>query len=758
MAFEKMSIKISQELNEVITSSYYEARRRRHEYVTPEHFLLALISTRRGAEIIEGCGGDVQELKDKLEDYLHRYVPRKQEAEPVHSFILQNIFEKAIMHAVGAEKKEVEVADILYAIYEFKNCQSFILLSQQGISKYTLTSYLAHKREAFKSEINDDDETAYSNSQVQRPDNRRSSMRSDVQFFLTDLTLKAKQNRLEPVIIRPEIYERTFQVLLRKSVRYPLLVGEPGVGKTSIVEGLAQLIIREEVPERFLNYRILALDLGSLLAGTRYRGDFEARIKNILNYLHNEERVILFIDEIHNIVGAGSVSGGTIDAASLLKPFLTSGEIRCIGTTTYEEYRKYFEKDRGLVRRFQKIEIPEPDAQESLKIVAGVAKRLEEFHNVAFTRKAVKAAVELSAKYINEKFLPDKAIDCLDDAAAILRLKVPQKKKKLIVNEQQVEKIVSIVARIPERSVSDSEELKLMQLEDNLKRVIFGQDFAVAQVVQAIKISRAGFREPDKPVAQFLFVGPTGVGKTELARQLARILGVQLLRFDMSEYQEKHTVSRLIGAPPGYVGYEEGGLLTEAIRKNPHAVLLLDEIEKAHQDIFNTLLQIMDYATLTDNTGKKADFRNVIIIMTSNVGAKELGRKKPGFNDEYVREESVQQAVEKFFSPEFRNRLDQVVVFNRLDREISMRIIDARLDEFSRQLRQKKVEVEFSAELKEWLLEQGFSEVFGARQLVRVIQEKIKTLFIDEILFGRLKDGGRVTVSLKEKMPVILFE
>ncbi|MDY6967108.1 MAG: AAA family ATPase, partial [Spirochaetota bacterium] len=581
--------------------------------------------------------------------------------------------------------------------------------------------------------------------------------RSALEMFTTELTQKAMDGEMEPLIGREDVLERTLQVLCRRFKNNPVHVGEPGVGKTAITEGLAQMLARDEAPKALRGAKIYSLDMGSLLAGTRYRGDFEERMKRVLSELEKEENVILAIDEIHAVVGAGAVSGGSMDASNIIKPALVSGRMRCIGSTTYEEYRKYFEKDRALARRFQKIEVLEPSVDETYSILLGLREKYEEYHNVKYQDSALRSASELSAKHINDRFLPDKAIDVIDEAGACARMYCEEDLEQLIT-DSDIEKVVARMARIPENSVSISETGKLHQLDTELKNVIFGQDEAVDLVCEAIKRSRVGFREPDKPIASFLFVGPTGVGKTELARQLALILGIALHRFDMSEYQEKHTVARLIGAPPGYVGYEEGGLLTEAIRRTPYAVLLLDEIEKAHADIFNTLLQVMDYATLTDNNGKKVDFRNVIIIMTSNAGAREIGKQQVGFGDRKISGDAVSIAVEKFFSPEFRNRLDATVNFNNLNEDIVLRIVDKSIREFEKQLMEKKITLDVSNECLKWLAQKGFSPEFGAREISRLIQDKIKSFFVDEALFGRLKDGGSARVDLENDEIIIKIE
>jgi ATP-dependent Clp protease ATP-binding subunit ClpA len=560
------------------------------------------------------------------------------------------------------------------------------------------------------------------------------------------------------LIGRQDLLERTIQVLCRRMKNNPVHIGEPGVGKTAITEGLAQRIADGTVPAVLKDYTIYRLDMGAMLAGTRYRGDFEERMKQIIQTLEKKDKVILFIDEIHTVVGAGAVSGGSMDASNMLKPALAAGRLRCIGTTTYEEFKKYFARDRALSRRFQRIEIPEPSEEESEDILKGLQSKYEEYHNVHYTEEAIKQAVHLSAQYINDRYLPDKAIDVIDECGAYMRMKYEasdQQSEPVTITEYEIEKVVSKMAKIPERSVSVSEKDRLQNLEPDLKSVVFGQENAVSNVVEAVKRSRAGFRRADKPVASFLFVGPTGVGKTELARQLADTLGIEMVRFDMSEYQEKHTVSRLIGSPPGYVGYEEGGLLVESIRKTPHAVLLLDEVEKAHQDIFNVLLQMMDYATVTDNTGKKADFRNVIIIMTSNAGARDIGKPMIGFGERQVTSQAVQDAVERIFSPEFRNRLDKVVYFDNLPQRVIEDIVRKEIMAFNEQLSEKHVRLEMTQEAISWLARHGYSEEFGARNIARLVEEKIKSYFVDAVLFGELQHGGEAEAAVEDDDIVI---
>ncbi|MBN1685216.1 MAG: AAA family ATPase, partial [Spirochaetales bacterium] len=623
------------------------------------------------------------------------------------------------------------------------------------VTRYNLLKVISHGGILQRPDGTEDEFTGMEPAATEEAedDGKRKRKKKDaLSQFTRDLTRAAKDGELEPLIGREVILERSIQVLCRRLKNNPILVGDPGVGKTAVAEGLAARIADGKVPQVLREYTLYALDMGALLAGTRYRGDFEERLKAVIGELERRKKVILFIDEIHTIVGAGAVSGGSMDASNLLKPALQAGHIRCMGSTTFDEYKKFFDRDRALSRRFQKIEVKETSPEETYEILLGLKERYEEYHNVTFTEGALKAAVDLSAQYINDRFLPDKAIDVIDEAGAYMRIQAYKDgvETHYTLGEPEVERIIAKIAQIPERSVSVSEKDRLKNLENELKARIYGQDQAVDTVVQAVKRSRAGFRQPDKPVANFLFVGPTGVGKTELARQLADILGVPIHRFDMSEYQEKHTVARLVGSPPGYVGYEEGGLLTDAIRKTPHAVLLLDEIEKAHQDVFNVLLQVMDYATLTDNAGRKADFRNVIIIMTSNAGARDLGKALIGFGERRVSESAVKDAVERAFSPEFRNRLDKIVTFNGLDEGIVLQIVDKEIRFFATQLKEKKVEIEVSEECRKWIAREGFSNEFGARNVARLVQDKIKAYFVDEVLFGELSEGGRALVDIKD--------
>ncbi len=742
-------MEVSEELNQIIMSAFNEANTRNHEFLTPEHLLYASIFFDKGKSIIENCGGDIDNLRNKIEKYFEEQIPVVKDKEPIQSVGFQNVIERAIWHITSAQKDKVDIGDIYVAMLEEKESYAAYFFKSEGINRLDLLEYVSHGI----STVPDNTYTGKEKKNIHetRECEGKKKKEKSLEVFASELVAKAANDEFEPIIGREDIIEQTIQVLCRRFKNNPIHVGEAGVGKTAITEGLAQLIANNKVPGRLKDAKIYALDMGALLAGTRYRGDFEERMKSVINELYEIENVILFIDEIHTIIGAGAVSGGSLDASNIIKPALTSGKIRCIGSTTYQEYTKYFQKDHALSRRFQKIEIPEPTTEETFNILLGIRDKYEEYHKIEYEDDALHAAADLSAKYVNDRYLPDKAIDVIDEAGAFAQMYKDEKTLE-IINKENVEKIVAKMARIPENTVSRAEVVKLKDIEKDIKDNIFGQDQAVKFVTDAIKRSRAGFNEPDKPVASFLFVGPTGVGKTELAKQLSSILGIKLHRFDMSEYQEKHTVARLIGAPPGYVGYEEGGLLTDAIRKTPHAVLLFDEIEKAHADIFNTLLQVMDYATLTDNNGKKADFRNVIIIMTSNAGAREIGKKKIGYEEDAIigNEDAIKNAIERIFSPEFRNRLDSVVNFNGLEDKAVLQIVKKKINEFRAQLDEKNIKLEVTDKCYKWLTKEGYSPDFGAREIARLIQQKIKSFFIDEVLFGELTEGGTAIADIKK--------
>jgi len=761
---------INQELQDVLNAAYQEAKQRKHEYLTAEHVLFAALHFDGARTILSECGLEPDTIREEVDAYLQEKIPKSRKKEPMQSLGFQHVLERAILHTEFSSKSEVDIGDVLVSLYDDEQSYGSYLLKKAGLERLVLLEVVSHgsfqsgaepvrgrgekdsNSESSEEEEAREDETF--ENRGQRSTSARVSLKRDIlKDFTVELTSLAAEGKLEPLIGRDDIVERTIQVLVRRLKNNPILVGEPGVGKTAITEGLATRIVGGQVPDILKNYRIFSLDMGAMIAGTRYRGDFEERMKAVITRLQEEEKVILFIDEIHTIVGAGAVSGGAMDASNLLKPALQSGKLRCIGSTTFEEYRKFFEKDRALARRFQKVEVQEPSIEDTVKILEGLKEKYEEHHKVTYTEKALRAAVELSAKLINDRYLPDKAIDVMDEAGAWMRMhtyREGQEETIPEITEADVEKVVAKIAKVPERSVTYSERDRLKNLLPELQKRIFGQDEALKTVAEAVKRSRAGFRSPDKPIASFLFVGPTGVGKTELARSLAEIMGAQLIRFDMSEYQERHTVSRLIGSPPGYVGYEEGGLLSEAIRKTPHAVLLLDEIEKAHADIFNVLLQIMDYATLTDNSGKKADFRNVILIMTSNAGAREIGKPLIGFGERALSESVVDDAVERIFSPEFRNRLDKIVIFRGLDRPVVREIVWKELKAFEQQLVEKNITLQVGENVVDYLLDIGYSREFGARNIARVVEEKVKSYFIDEVLFGSLSEGGTVELSLEE--------
>jgi ATP-dependent Clp protease ATP-binding subunit ClpA len=745
-------MKVNNELNKIITTAFAEAKSYYHEYITPEHILYASLSSKQGSDIISNCGGDVDRIKKDLEIFLKgEHIPVVKGVEPIQSEGFQNVIENAMLHVASSGKEELDIGDVYAALFYEKESFAVSFLEQDGISRFSILNYISHgisvANESEAEFIEKEEQKVVDKPEQEKKEKKKKRF---LELYTTELTEKARRGEIDPIIGREDIIERTVQILCRRLKNNPIHVGEPGVGKTAITEGLAIRIAEDRIPDPIKGAKIFMLDMGGLLAGTKYRGDFEERMKRIIKELLEEEKAILFIDEIHNVVGAGAVSGGSLDASNILKPALASRKLQCIGSTTYEEYKKYFERDRALSRRFQKIDIPEPGVDETIDILSGLKEHYEEFHGVSYTDSALRAAAELSNKYINDRFLPDKAIDVIDEVGAYIRMNRSKKKsKKVKIDREEIEKVVAKMARIPEKSVSESENLKLKKIEAELKKEIFGQDEAIRLVAEAIKRSRAGFRDPDKPVTSMLFVGPTGVGKTELTRQLARILGITLHRYDMSEYQEKHTVARLIGAPPGYVGFDQGGLLTEAIRKTPHSVLLLDEIEKAHADIFNTLLQIMDYATLTDNTGKKADFRNVIIIMTSNAGARRLGQPKIGFDEQAVNKSAINEAVDKFFSPEFRNRLDKIVSFNQLDEHLVLRIVKKNIDEFKTLLAEKNIALHITTRCYKWLAKKAYSKLFGAREVARIVEDKIKSYFVDEVLFGKLSEGGKITADIK---------
>ena len=761
-------MKISGEVRLIINRAYVVAKQRNHEYLTPEHILYAALDYYEVKEILLACGADPENIKNEMENFFQQKVPVVVDADPIQTVHFQSVIERAVMASQAAQKTTLDPADIIVSLYDEERNYCAYYLRQAGIKRYDLLNVISHGYgeiiDPDKEKIsNDTDESRENFFGDESPDGGakvKGGKKTALERFATELTSLARDNRLEPVIGRELELDRTVQVLCRRLKNNPVHVGDSGVGKTAITEGLAQRIVAGNVPPTLKDFSIFSLDMGALVAGTKYRGDFEERVKRVVEEMLKKEKAILFIDEIHTLVGAGSVSGSALDASNLLKPALSSGKLRCIGSTTHEEYGKFFEKDRALSRRFQKIDINEPSEDDAVKILLGLKNKYEDYHHVHFSDEAVEGAVRLSAQYITERRLPDNAIDVIDEAGSYARInafKADAVGEAKTVQEGSVEMIeiglplietvVSKIARIPEKSVGETEKDKLRLLEERLKERVFGQDEAVRTVVIAVKRSRAGFRDANKPVANFLFVGPTGVGKTELARSLADVLGISMHRFDMSEYQEKHAVSRLVGAPPGYVGYEEGGLLTDAIRKQPHSVVLLDEIEKAHPDIYNMLLQIMDYATLTDNNGRKADFRNVVFIMTSNAGARDIGRSLIGFGERVEDGSVVNDAVEKIFTPEFRNRLDAVVRFGHLSREIMKSIVMKEVKLFKNQLDEKKVRLDVTEACLDQLARDGYSRESGARNVSRLVEEKIKSFFVDEVLFGRLEAGGRAVAD-----------
>ncbi len=735
---------ISKELSVTLGLAVREAKKRRHEYVCIEHILFAILHDNFAKQIIESCGGDIESLEKILEDFFTERMDLVLEGDEYilqQTISFQRVIQRAVNHVRSAEKQEVDVSDILVSIFQEEDSHAAYFLKEEGITRLDVLNYLSYStpKEPFQEEIGG---FAKSGKEEKR------KKTDPLEMFTVDLIREAAQGRLDPLIGRKNELERTMQVLCRRRKNNPIYVGDPGVGKTALAEGLVQKIYRGDVPDLLKDVHVYSLDLGALLAGTKFRGDFEQRLKGVIAALKKEKHAILFIDEIHTIVGAGATSSGSMDASNILKPVFATGELRCIGSTTYEEYKNHFEKDRAMSRRFEKIEVAEPPIPESIQILKGLRTRYEEHHGIVYTDPALKAAVELSAKYLNDRYLPDKAIDVIDEAGAFIRLSGSSMRKK--INPADIEKIVAKMARIPAVSISTSDKKKLETLENRLKQKVFGQDDALRSIVTSIKRSRAGLRTPGRPIGSFLFSGPTGVGKTEVARQISSNLGVQFLRFDMSEYMEKHAVARLIGAPPGYIGFDQGGLLTDGIRKHPHSILLLDEIEKAHPDLYSILLQVLDHATLTDNTGKKADFRNVIIIMTSNAGAREMSTLSIGFGDQKNDTRSKgKKAIEAFFSPEFRNRLDGIINFNSLTVDIMEKVVDKFMDEVNEQLASKKVYLNISKRVRTWLAKKGHDPRYGARPLARVIQTEIKDVLSDKILFGCLEKGGKVFIDLK---------
>ncbi len=743
---------IAQELEVSLHMAFVEARQQRHEFITVEHLLLALLDNPSASEVLRACAANIEELRKSLSAFIRENTPTvggTEEVDTQPTLGFQRVIQRAIMHvqSTSGAKKEVTGANVLVAIFGEKDSHAVYYLHQQGVTRLDVVNYIAHgiKKSEPPEPAKGSNEGASSGHESEKEE-AGDPKGSPLDQFTSNLNLQARDGKIDPLIGRESEVERVIQVLCRRRKNNPLLVGEAGVGKTAIAEGLAWRITEGTVPEVLADAVVYALDMGALLAGTKYRGDFEQRLKGVLKQLKEQPKAILFIDEIHTLIGAGAASGGTLDASNLLKPALSSGAMKCIGATTFTEYRGIFEKDAALSRRFQKVDVVEPSVEQTVEILKGLKSRFEAHHSVKYALGALQAAAELSAKYINDRHLPDKAIDVIDEAGAAQRI-LPKSKQKKTITRTEVEDIVAKIARIPPANVSSDDRGRLRTLERDLKSVVFGQDPAVEALAAAIKMSRSGLGKSDKPIGSFLFSGPTGVGKTEVAKQLAYILGIELVRFDMSEYMERHAVSRLIGAPPGYVGFDQGGLLTEAINKKPHAVLLLDEIEKAHPDVFNVLLQVMDHGTLTDNNGRKSDFRNVIIIMTTNAGAETMQKSIIGFTAK--REQGDEMGdIKRLFTPEFRNRLDAIVNFRSLDEDIILRVVDKFLLQLEQQLTEKKVEVTFTDGLRKHLAKKGFDPLMGARPMQRLIQDLIRKALADELLFGRLVEGGRLTVDL----------
>nr|WP_255665451.1 ATP-dependent Clp protease ATP-binding subunit ClpA [Myxococcus sp. AS-1-15] len=738
---------IAKELQASFRTALEEARKMGHEYLTLEHLLLALTKDSRTREVLKACGANVKRLQERLVSFLEETVerlPEDAEADPQQTIGVERVLHRAAMHALSAEQKLIDGGDVLVALFREEESHALYLLQQEGVTRLDLLNYISHG--ISKDEAGEGEEGGAGNGHAPAGDDDEegeSPRKSPLETYTTQLNIEAKEGRIDPLIGRDKELERTIQVLCRRRKNNPLYVGEAGVGKTAIAEGLALYIHEGRVPEPLKNAIVYSLDMGSLLAGTKFRGQFEERLKGVLKALQEQPEAILFIDEIHTIVGAGATSGGSMDASNILKPALASGKLRCIGSTTYQEFKSSFEKDRALSRRFQKIEVAEPSVEDTVLILEGLKSRYEEHHGVKYTPEAIRAAAELAAKHINDRFLPDKAIDVIDETGAAEKLK-PEGARTNTVTGADVEAVVAKMAKIPAKSVSASEGVQLQNLEKELQAVIFGQDGAIKDLVSAIKLARSGLRAPEKPIGSFLFSGPTGVGKTELAKQLAQTLGVEFLRYDMSEYSEKHTVSRLIGAPPGYVGFDQGGLLTDAVRKHPYAVVVLDEIEKAHPDLFNILLQVMDHATLTDNNGRKADFRNIVLILTTNAGAQEMSTKSIGFGDLAKPADATRakKAIERTFTPEFRNRLDGWILFSGLPPEIILKVVDKEVRLLQKMLEERKVKLELTPAARAWLAERGYDPAFGARPMARLVDNSLKKPLAEALLFGELKNGG----------------
>jgi len=745
---------LSKELEVTLNTAFTGAHAKRHEFITVEHLLLALLDNVTTIPILIACGCNVNALRGELTRFIDETISLlpdgiQRETQPTLGF--QRVLQRAVFHVQASDKKEVTGANLFVALFSEQDSHAVYLLNKQDITRLDVVNYLAHGvskiEQQQKKEVPEDADTERGGSE---------GMGSPLEKYATNLNEEALKGNIDPLIGRESEVERTIQVLCRRRKNNPLLVGEAGVGKTAIAEGLAKRIVEEQVPDILLNNVIYSLDMGALIAGTKYRGDFEKRLKALITQLKNQPNSILFIDEIHTIIGAGSASGGVMDASNLIKPVLASGQLRCIGSTTYQEYRGIFEKDHALARRFQKIDVVEPSIEETVLILKGLKSRFEEHHGLKYTQEALRLAVELSARFITDRHLPDKAIDVIDEAGARQRL-FAEGERKNTIDSAEIEEIIAKIARVPAQSVSENDKDKLANLEKNLKMLVFGQDEAIFELASAIKLSRAGLRDISKTIGSFLFAGPTGVGKTEVTRQLAKVLGIEFIRFDMSEYMERHTVSRLIGAPPGYVGFDQGGLLTEAVTKHPHAVLLLDELEKAHPDVFNLLLQVMDHGTLTDNNGRKADFRNIILIMTTNAGAEEGSRASIGFTEQNHTTDSM-KVIERGFSPEFRNRLDAIVQFKSLDISVVGSVVDKFIFELEAILADKNVTLSLDADARTWLAEHGYDEKMGARPMARLIQEKIKKPLAEDLLFGRLANGGHVKIYVENDVLAFSIE
>ncbi len=743
---------IAQELEVSLHMAFTDARQKRHEFITVEHLLLAMLDNPSAAEVLRACGVDIDTLRKSLSEFIDEHAPKVEgegevDTQPTLGF--QRVIQRAILHVQSSGKKEVTGANVLVAIFGEKDSHAVFFLEQQGVARLDVVNFISHGVAKVPQANTPRHEESTEAAQ------EAASPSSPLDSYTLNLNVQALAGKIDPLIGRDPELERVIQTLCRRRKNNPLLVGEAGVGKTAIAEGLARRIVEGTVPEILAKSTVYALDMGALLAGTKYRGDFEQRLKAVLKQLADDADAVLFIDEIHTLVGAGAASGGTMDASNLLKPALSSGQLRCIGATTYTEYRGIFEKDHALSRRFQKVDVAEPSVADTIAILRGLKSRFEDHHGIKYTASALTAAAELSARFISDRHLPDKAIDVVDEAGAAQRI-LPKSKQKKVISPKEIEDIIAKIARVPAKTISVDDRESLKRLDRDLKSVVFGQDTAIDALATAIKMSRSGLGNPQKPIGSFLFSGPTGVGKTEVARQLAYTLGIELLRFDMSEYMERHAVSRLIGAPPGYVGFDQGGLLTEAVNKHPHAVLLLDEIEKAHPDIFNVLLQVMDHGTLTDTNGRKADFRNVVIIMTTNAGAENLSKTSIGFALNTSKAGDEMGDIKRMFTPEFRNRLDAVIPFAALGHEVIMRVVDKFLMQLEEQLHEKKVEISFSVTLREYLGKHGFDPQMGARPMARLIQDTIRKALADELLFGRLAGGGRVRVDLDAEGKIAL--